>query len=56
MTDHVEGLKFCLKLIQKLKEKYATLGYSDNELSIERVLKDIENEIGYRAYRDWRRR
>jgi hypothetical protein len=53
---HIDGMRFCLDLIQELKEKYLALGYSGYQLPIERVLADVENEIGYRAYREWRPR
>lgn len=51
---HIDGMRFCLDLIQQLKEKYAALGYAGYQLPIERVLADVENEIGYRAYPNWR--
>lgn len=51
VPDNLDGMKFCLELIQALRLKYYGLGYT--ELEFERVLHDIENEIGVRAYQDW---
>jgi hypothetical protein len=52
--DHIDGMRYCLKLIEELREKYAALGWHTDMLSIERVLCDVENEIGVRAYKDWK--
>lgn len=52
--DHIYGMKKCLELIQELREKYSALGFIADSLSIERVLCDVENEIGVRAYKDWK--
>lgn len=51
---NIDGMKFCLALINELRQYYKGMNYSENELTIEQVLSDIENEIGIRAYRDWR--
>ena len=53
-TDFIESLKYCLELIEKKRQFYAALGYTGNELTIEKVLNDIENEIGCRAFKEWR--
>ena len=53
-SDHIKGMKYCLKLIQQLRKEYAELGYRLEMVSIERILCDVENEIGMRVYRDWK--
>ena len=56
MTDHLEGMKYCLKLIEELRKEYESLGFTHDMLSIDRVLSDVENKIGERAIKDWRRK
>ena len=53
---HLEGMKYCLELIDKLKCKYISCGYLDHDLPIDKVIDHISNEIGARCYRDWPRR
>lgn len=53
MNSHIDGMKYCLELIEELKKSYAACNYKNNDLPIEKVIADIENEIGCRAYRDW---
>ena len=52
--NHIDGMRYCLKLIEELREKYAALGFEGRDVPIERVLADVENEIGYRAFKDWK--
>ena len=52
--NNIEGMKNCLKLIEDLRNKYAMCGWIEHDLSIDRVLNDIENAIGIRCIKDWR--
>ena len=52
--DHIDGMKYSLKLIESLRDKYESIGFKDHDLSIDRVLKDVENEIGICCIKDWR--
>jgi hypothetical protein len=54
--DNIDGMKHCLKLIDELRHKYKAMGLDSNDLTLEKVLNDIENEIGIRAFSDWRYR
>lgn len=54
--NHLDGMRWCLELIQELREEYARLGLISGSLSIERVLCDVENVIGERCIKDWRRK
>lgn len=54
--DHIDGMKLCLHMIEELRAKYRALGFGNNDLPIERVLNNVENEIGVRAYREWRKK
>lgn len=51
--DHIDGMKWCLVIIERQREKYKKMGYADHDLPIEKVLIDIENEIGTCAFKDW---
>lgn len=53
-SGNIEGLRFCLKIIQELRDKYTALGFNEFDLPIKRFLADIENEIGYKAFKDWK--
>lgn len=54
--NHLDGMKFCLDLIDNLKDKYKIAGYNPYDLSFEKVLNDIASEIGTRCYKDWPKR
>lgn len=51
--NNINGMKHCLKLIEELRNKYNAQGFEGHDLSIDRVLKDVENEIGVKVYKKW---
>ena len=53
MNNHTDGIRFCLYLIEEMRQEYAKKGYDAYDLSINQVLEDVENEIGYRAHINW---
>ena len=52
--DHLDGMKYCLELIENIRNHYNACGYKNHDLPMEKVMADIENEIGIRAFRDWK--
>ncbi len=52
----LDGLRYCLTLISNVKQRYSAQGYTQYDLPLEKVIADIENEIGIRGFKEWRPR
>lgn len=50
-----EGMNYCIKLINELRQKYSAMNVLyNNYMTANQVLNDIENEIGIRLLKDWK--